>query len=119
MRSSFLRQGRRDCRSKPHFSSLRRHLQPERTTISGNPDFFPVRCTAMKTGDSVTLLDQYVMAALPTTMLNINNGDIPHAVTDAFETGLELVRRRDEYHRRAAELSTVLAPGGETGGAAH
>lgn len=69
----------------------------------------------MKTGDSVTLLDQYVMAALP-TMLNINNGDIPHAVTDAFETGLELLRRRDEYHRRAAEFSTMLAPGDETGG---
>ena len=71
----------------------------------------------MKTGDSVTLLDQYVMAALP-TMLNINNGDIPDAVADAFETGLELLRRRDEYHRRAAEFSTIITPGGEAGGTA-
>jgi hypothetical protein len=69
----------------------------------------------MKTGDSVTLLDQYVMAALP-TMLNINNGDIPDAVADAFETGLELLRRRDEYHRRAAAFSTVFAAGDATGG---
>ena len=69
----------------------------------------------MKTGDSVTLLHQYVMAALP-TMLNINNGDIPDAVADAFETGLELLRRRDEFHRRAAEFSRIFAPGGHTGG---
>ncbi|MBV9491114.1 MAG: hypothetical protein JO069_15535 [Verrucomicrobia bacterium] len=55
----------------------------------------------MKTGDSLTLLDRYVMAALP-TMLNINNGDIPDAVVDAYETGLELLRRRDEFHERAA-----------------
>jgi hypothetical protein len=69
----------------------------------------------MKTGDSATLLDQYVMAALP-TMLNINNGDIPDAVADAFETALELLRRRDEYHRRAAEFSRAFAPGDQTSG---
>ena len=90
-------------------------LEVQIRSVCGNPRFFPVRCIAMKTGDSVTLLDQYVMAALP-TMLHINNGDIPDAVTDAFEIGLELLRRRDEYHRRAAEFYTIVEPGDKTGG---
>ena len=68
----------------------------------------------MKTGDSLTLLDRFVMAALP-TMLNINNGDIPDAVADAYEAGLELLRRRDEFHGRAdALLHAQRAPAGES-----
>ena len=63
----------------------------------------------METSDHVTLLDQFVMAALP-TMLNINNGDIPDAVADAYETGLELIRRRPEYQRKAAALLNPVSP---------
>ncbi|HEY0792308.1 MAG TPA: hypothetical protein VGD78_14690 [Chthoniobacterales bacterium] len=70
----------------------------------------------METSDPVTLLDRFVMAALP-TMLNINNGDIPDAVADAYETGLELMRRREEYQRKATALLNVSpeqeASGGE------
>jgi hypothetical protein len=61
----------------------------------------------MEISDPLTLLDRFVMAALP-TMLNINNGDIPDAVADAYEIGLELLRRRDEYQRKAAALLNVL-----------
>jgi hypothetical protein len=68
----------------------------------------------METSDPVTLLDRFVMAALP-TMLNINNGDIPDAVADAYETGLELMRRREEYQRRATALLSSSPEREETG----
>ena len=83
---------------------------PERHAHKWQIRVSPVRCTDMKTSDSVTLLDRFVMAALP-TMLHINNGDIPDAVADAFEIALEVLRRRDEFHRQAADLLEGAAGG--------